>query len=67
MMQMEHGQVDGSGKVWEMHSELELPGRVMKKRSLITLIDNDQHKMETFYLGEDGSETKNMEINYSRI
>ena len=67
MMQMEYGQVDDSGKVWEMLSELDLPGRVMKKRTVIALLDDDHHKMETFCLGEDGSETKNMEINYSRI
>ena len=38
----------------------------MKKRSVITLIDNDHNKIEMFFVGDDGNETKAMEINYTR-
>lgn len=68
-MQMEHGKVDAGGKVWEMHSEVTCPqtGQQMKKRSLITLIDEDHNKIEMFFTGADGNEMKAMEIIYSRV
>ena len=66
-MQMETGKVDESGKVWTMLSEVPSPhdGGVMKKRTIITLIDNDHHKLEAF-VETPGGEFKNMEINYTR-
>ena len=68
-MQMESGDVDESGKVWTMYSEVNCPqsGGMMKKRSVITLIDDDHNTMEMFFTGEDGNEMKAMEISYSRV
>ena len=68
-MQMEAGEVDDSGKVWTMHSNVICPqtGQHLKKRSVITLVDNDHNKMESYFTGEDGNEMKAMEINYERI
>ena len=67
-MQIESGNLDDSGKIWEMHSEVKCPqtGQLMQKRSVITLIDNDHNKIEMFFTGPDGNELKSMEINYSR-
>ena len=66
---MEFGDVDSDGRVWTMLSEVKCPqtGRLMKKRSVITLIDNDHNMVESFFTGEDGNEMKAMEINYSRV
>jgi hypothetical protein len=68
MMQLETGDVDSGGKVWTMHSELTNPqtGRPMKRRSVITLVDNDHHTMEMYFAGPDGNDVKNMEISYER-
>jgi len=69
MMQNETGDVDEAGKVWTMHSEVacQATGQQMKKRSVITLIDNDHNRMEMFFTGDDGNEMKAMEINYTRV
>lgn len=69
MMQIETGTVDESGKVWEMHSEFTHPanGQVMKKRSLIKLIDDDHHLMESYIVMPDGNEMKTMELSYTRV
>ena len=66
-MQMETGSCS-DGKVWEMFSEFVSPmnGEVMKKRTVITLVDQDHHNMETYIVPDGASEFKNMEINYSR-
>lgn len=68
-MQKETGKVDAKGKVWEMTSEMICPQtkQLLHKRSVISLIDNNHHKMEMFFKGADGQEMKNMEIDYSRI
>ena len=68
MMQVDTGTVDGAGKVWTMEGAMHCPqtGKTMTKRSVITLNDNDNHKMEMFFI-TDGQETKGMEITYSRI
>ncbi len=69
MMQTEQGDVDDSGKVWTMHSEFCHPasGQLMKKRSVITLIDKDHHRMDSFVTGSDGQDIKTMEIEYERV
>jgi len=69
IMQVELGQVDATGKVWEMFSESvsSATGEDMKKRTVITLIDDDHHRMEMYVTLADGQEMKSMEINYSRI
>ncbi len=67
-IQTETGDVDGAGKVWTMVGEMIDPqsGRPMKKRSVITLKDNDHHSMEMFFTTPDGTEAKGMEIQYVR-
>ncbi len=67
-MQMERGTVDESGRVWTMIGELVHPesGQVIRKRSVISLIDRDRHVMESYFPGPDGSEYKSMEITYVR-
>ncbi len=68
-MQSESGQVDASGKVWEMCGEMVCPQthQPFKKRSLITLIDDNRHTMEMYFTGPDGQESKGMEISYERV
>ncbi len=68
-MQNEKGSVDAKGKVWEMKGEMICPQtkQTFQKRSVITLFDNNRHKMEMFFKGADGQEMKNMEINYERV
>ena len=67
VLQLEYGQVDESGKVWTMTGEMTDPGsgEPITKRSVITLLDDDHHKMEMYFGGPDG-ESKGMEIDYER-
>lgn len=67
IMQIEQGDVDPSGKVWIMTGEMPNPqtGGTMRRRSVITLRDEDHHKVEMFF-ERDGQENKAMEIEYSR-
>ncbi|MHC4416384.1 MAG: DUF1579 domain-containing protein [Planctomycetota bacterium] len=68
-MQTEAGDVDASGKVWTMIGEVTDPqsGRPMKKKSVITLKDDDHHLHEMFFTGSEGQEwCKAMEIAYTR-
>lgn len=66
--QIEHGQVDESGKVWTMLSEMPDPstGRPVQKRSVITMHDADAHSMEMFTGAADGEWQKTMQIDYTR-
>jgi hypothetical protein len=68
-MQSEFGQVDASGKVWEMKGELLCPqsAQPFSKRSVISLIDDDRNRIEMYFTGPDGNESKCMEINYERV
>ncbi len=67
LMQTESGDVDDAGKVWTMVGEIPNPqtGQNMKKRSVITLQDNDHHSIEMYFETPDG-EFKTMEITYTR-
>ncbi len=66
-MQTEVGDVDDTSRLWTMIGETTDPkGNTLKKRSVITLEDNDHHKVEMFFPGPDGSEFKGMEIRYER-
>ena len=66
-MQTEVGDVDDTGRIWTMVGEMIDPtGNTMKKRSVITLEDNDHQKIEMFFSGPDGKEFKAMEIRYER-
>lgn len=68
MMQQEFGDVDAAGKVWTMRGDMTCPQTktAMKKRSVITLKDDDHHAMEMYFTGPDGNEAKAMEIQYER-
>jgi len=67
MMQHEKGGLDASGKVWTMIGEMPNPstGDDVKKRSVITLQDGDNHLMEMYFDTGEG-EVKSMEIQYKR-
>ena len=68
-MQLESGNVDEACKVWEMHSEFVHPmsGQLIKRRTVISLIDADHNRYEQFLtISDDQPEMKSMEINYAR-
>lgn len=66
IMQHEAGTVDEDGRTWTMIGEMVGPdGCASTKRSVITLVNDDQHKMETYFT-RDGQEFKGMEIQYTR-
>jgi len=67
IMMNETGDVNSDGNIWTMTGEFNNPqtGQPMKKKSVITVIDDDHHKMEQFMDGPNG-EFKTMEINYTR-
>lgn len=66
-MQIETGSSDATGKVWTMVGNVRNPrtGEPMMKRSVITLKDNDHHRIEMFF-ESDGRESRAMEIDYTR-
>jgi len=67
MMQHETGTVDAAGKRWVMEGEMLDPrGGAMTKRTVITLDDDDHHRLEMFFV-KDGIETRSMEIRYQRV
>ena len=68
-MQTETGDVDATGKVWTMTGKTSNPQtcQTMKKKSVITLHDDNTHMMEMYFQGPDGNESKGMEIKYTRI
>ena len=68
VMQFEAGEVDEAGKVWTMLGEMDNPGGggKLRKKSVITLEDDDHHILEMYFEGPDGSESKGMEIRYER-
>lgn len=66
IMQTDRGDVDESGKRWEMIGEMVGPdGNTFVKRSVITLEDDDHHSIEMFFKHGD-RESKAMEIRYKR-
>jgi len=67
IMQSDSGTLDASGKVWTMHGQMPDPqtGDTISKRSVITLQDNDRHKLEMFF-SKGGQEFRGMEIQYTR-
>jgi len=68
MFQTEAGDYDPAARRWTMLGEVANPqtGGVMKKRSVFTLTGDDEHLMETFFTGPDGTEFKAMEIAFAR-
>lgn len=66
VMQHESGTVDETGKSWTMTGEIVgSDGETTTKRSVITLVDNDQHGIEMYFTKGD-QEFKGMEIQYTR-
>jgi hypothetical protein len=66
MMQNQAGTVDEAGKTWTMIGEMVDPsGESVRKRSVITLEDDDHHRMEMYFVKGD-QEFKGMEIRYTR-
>lgn len=68
MMQMERGQVDDTGKVWTMRSEFFHPhhNAMVRKRTVIRLLDDNRNDMTTWMTGPDGNEVRSMEILFER-
>ncbi len=67
VQQIEHGTLDASGRVWTMLGDMTDPGsgQPLRKRSVITLIDADRHRLEMFFETPEG-ESKGMQIDYAR-
>ena len=68
LMMHETGDVDAAGKVWTMVGAFSHPqtGQRLTRKTVITLVDDDHHKMEQFMDGPDGQEMKTMVMNYTR-
>lgn len=68
MMQTDTGSVDASGRVWTMSGVMANPQsrEPMTKRSVITLVDQDTHRIEVFFATGGAPETRSMEIIYRR-
>jgi uncharacterized protein DUF1579 len=68
-MATESGQVDTTGTIWTLTGDQPNPcggPATLPKKTIITLIDNDNHTMESFITMPDGNETKTMDISYTR-
>ena len=66
-MQLETGNVDESGKIWEMRSEFVMPGAgAMQKRTIFTVVSNDHHTMDSFVTPPGAAESRSMFIDYTR-
>lgn len=67
VMQTDTGSVDDAGKTWTMSGKVPDPqsGELITKRSVITLEDDDHHRIEMFFV-KGGQEFKTMEIAYVR-
>ena len=68
-MQTESGSVDDTGRVWTMLSKHTNPqtGEPMTKKSIIELVDSDNHRMVVYFSSPDGTDFKSMEIHYTRV
>lgn len=66
-MATEFGDYDKATKTWTMLGEMAMPGGAKcGKRSVITVVNDDEHTMEMFFQGPDGNESKGMHIQYTR-
>jgi len=66
-MGLEYGHFDPKTKSWNMKGHTAQPGgETMARRSVITLVSENEHTMEMFFEGPDGKETKCMHIKYVR-
>jgi hypothetical protein len=61
------GQADAAGKVITLTGEFTDPvsGAKATQKQILTIGDKDHYKMEFFFTGKDGKETKVMEIGFS--
>lgn len=68
MMQTETGDFDPGAGRWIMRSAFIHPetGAQMSKRSVFTIISDDEHLMESYFPTPDGGEFKVMEIRFVR-
>lgn len=68
LVQVESGQLDGSGCEWNFYSTMTNPqnGGPMEKRTIVTVQDADHYTMEMWFRDPDGPEIKAMEIRYTR-
>jgi hypothetical protein len=62
------GTADASGKVFTYFGETPDPpaGKYVKSRAVVTIIDSNTRKFESFGPGPDGKEFKMMEMLYTR-
>jgi hypothetical protein len=69
MMHCETGHYDDGAEQWTMIGELTCPqsGDLTRKRSVVRVLDNDRHTIETWFAGPDGNESKSMVIAFERI
>lgn len=66
-MGTEQGDYDESTKTWTMLGEMSMPGGAKcGKRSVIEVVSDNEHTMEMYFTGPDGSESKGMHIRYTR-
>ncbi|MDQ7014733.1 MAG: DUF1579 family protein [Planctomycetota bacterium] len=67
-MQTDEGQVDDTGKVWTSFGSMTDPssGKPMRKRSIITLHDDNSHEMEMSFETAPDTWSKCMHIAYTR-
>ncbi|MFG0258269.1 MAG: DUF1579 family protein [Phycisphaerales bacterium JB043] len=68
-MATESGSVDDAGKVWTMTGDQPNPcdgPASLPKKTIITLVDDNSHTMESFITMPDGNEVKTMHIDYKR-
>ena len=68
IMSPSRGSVDESGKVFEFHRTVDnmFPGQTSTMREVTTIVDENRHTMEMFEVHADGTETRTLEIVYTR-
>jgi len=68
-MSTESGEVDADGRTWTMLGESTNPetGGSLKKRTVVALVDDDHHTMDTWFEPPEHGEFKAMEIRYERL
>lgn len=69
IMQNETGHVDATGMIWTMESSLPNPqsGGTIVKRSIITLVDDNRHTMESLMSIDGQPEARTMFLDYIRV
>ncbi|HED54235.1 MAG TPA: DUF1579 domain-containing protein [Phycisphaerales bacterium] len=66
-MSFESGSFDQASNSWTMTGKVDMgPGNKVAKRSVITIINDNEHTLEMFMDTPDAGETKVMHIHYTR-